>query len=205
MMVKTSCGPPTLADVGTEEGSFVVTGKDKVLSLSQARSLGKQYEQSMQDSLNDLISSRRVGLIEVRCSADSRLSAECIRRFGPGSAVRLSYWNGGDIETEKGRTFVIKTIKELRPDMVWISPECGPYSPLQRTNQRTPEQRASLECKRQQALAQYEGASQIRAAHRSGCHCVLELSERCEAWNHDWYAKLHVTCTCIMECARGAR
>ena len=163
------------SDYVAEEDAFVALGAQSKLSFSQARSLGKQYDNVM-----------------VCCSPDSRLSTECIRRFGPGSAVRLSFWNGGDIETQKGRAFVQKTIAELKPTMVWISPECGPYSPLQRTNQRNAAQKASLQDKRQHALAQYEGAASIlRAAATLGCHVVLELSERCEAWQHDWCRKLH--------------
>ena len=100
-----------------EDDAFVALGLQSKLSFSQARSLGKNYDADMQATVAELTASQSVRLVEVCCSPDSRLSAACIRRFGPGSAVRLSFWNGGDIETQKGRAFVQKTIKELKPDL----------------------------------------------------------------------------------------
>ena len=180
------------ADWVAEDDAYVASGLHSKLSFSQARNLGRHYEGAMADIVGQLSKPNRVRLVEVGCSSESRLTAECLRRFGPDSAVRLSFWNGGDIETEKGRALVKRTIEELRPDLVWVAPESGPFSPLQRTNQRTAEQRASLQQKQQQAVLQYEGAASIiRAAAAIGCHTVLELSEFCEAWNHDWYTRLH--------------
>ena len=74
---------------------------------------------------------------------------------------------------------------------MWISPECGPYSPLQHLNQRTEAQKDALQEKRRHALLQYEGASEIiQSAQKLGVHCVLEMSERCEGWKQEWCEKL---------------
>ena len=95
-------------------------------------------------------------LIGVACNEHNRLSAECERLYGKGSAMRPSWWNGGNLETQKGRHWIISTIQEVKPDLVWISPECGPYSPMQKLHQSTPGQREALEEKRQHARLQYE-------------------------------------------------
>ena len=161
------------------------------LLFSKAKVLGNEYEEVMMSTLDTLVNPKRVRLVEVCCSENSRLSRECERTFGPGTALRLSYWNGGDIETQKGREYVIKTILELEPDLVWISPECGPYSPLQRTNQRNEQQVLSLEEKRRHAVLQYEGSAEIvKASWKHGIHCMLEMSERCEGWKLPWFEQL---------------
>ena len=96
----------------------------------------------------------------------------------------MAHWNGGDIETTKGREYIKQLVREKKPQVTWISPECGPYSPMQRLNQKTEQQRKNLEDKRNHAQKQYEGALEIaRFVHDHGGVFVIELSERCEAWN----------------------
>ena len=160
-------------------------------SFSKAKELANQYEHDLLACLKDMTKHNRVRLVEVACDEQSRLSVECERLYGKGSAMRLSWWNGGNLETQKGRDWIISMIQEVKPDLVWISPECGPYSPMQRLNQRTPQQREALEEKRQHARLQYEGAAKvIRAAWKLGIHSMLEMSERCEGWSQDWCHKL---------------
>ena len=162
-------------------------GCERKISFSQARQVGRQYEEFMCQQVVDVCGSNHVRLVEVCCSETSRLSAECERVFGPGSAVRLSWWNGGDIETQKGRDYVKRVVKEVRPSLVWISLECGPFSPPQHLNQRTAAQKDALQEKRRYAPLQYEGAAEIiRSSHKLGIHCVLEMSERCEGWQQEW-------------------
>ena len=114
-----------------------------------------------------------------------------MEKFGPESAVRVSHWNGGDIETKQGRELIKRQILEKRPLLVWISPECGPYSPMQNLNQRTPQQKQALESKRDHARLQYEGAAEV-AMFAKGCGCdfVIELSERCAGWHLPWHENL---------------
>lgn len=108
----------------------------------------------------DLASKHKTLLVEVSCSPESRLSAEVRKKFGyEDAAIRCSHWNGCDLGTREGVHQTLRVIQEKRPDNVWISPECGPYSPLQAINQRTPEQVAELQEKRRIALKQYVGAS----------------------------------------------
>ena len=133
----------------------------------------------------------RLFLLEVCCSPDSILTERCKQAFGTASAERVAKWNGGDIETTEGRKLIKTMIREKQPRLVWISPECGPYSPMQRLNQRNPQQRATLEEKRSHARKQYEGACEVaKEAYKVGSVFVIELSERCEAWSQDWVKEL---------------
>ena len=73
----------------------------------------------------------------------------------------------------------------------WFSPECGPYSPMQRLNQKTPQQVQTLEEKRRHARDQYEGVLECAIeANSLGLCFLIELSERCEAWKQEWVQEL---------------
>jgi hypothetical protein len=66
---------------------------------------------------------------------------------------------------------------------VWISTDCGPYSPIQNLNMRTEDQRAQLDEKRKEVLRQYVGASCVlHYAIQKGCHVSWEWSQKCLAW-----------------------
>jgi len=140
----------------------------------------------------DLSSKHKTFLVEVSCSPESRLSAEVRKKFGyDDAAIRCSHWNGCDLGTREGVHQTLKVIQEKRPDNVWISPECGPYSPLQAINQRTPEQVAELQEKRRIALKQYVGASIVfQFCIQLGIHVSWEWSQRCQAWRLPLVQKL---------------
>ena len=89
---------------------------------------------------HELIGHGRQILVELACYPDSTLSAEVERRFGKGSALRLSEWNGANLETAESVEFALHALKRLRPMHLWIACECGPYCPLQHLNKRTEEQ-----------------------------------------------------------------
>ena len=133
---------------------------------------------------HSLTSERRTLLIEVACSPESRLSSEVQRQAGyTEAAVRCSHWNNCDLETGAGVKNVISQIDLHRPRHVWISPICGPYSPLQAINQRSPEQVQELQEKRRQALKQYVGASCVyQHCIQQGIHVTWEWAERCLGW-----------------------
>ena len=79
------------------------------------------------------------------CSTDSILTTMMHELSGhSGSAHRLSIWNGYDLTTNSGLKAVFDKIDVLRPEHVWLSPDCGPYSIMQNVNQRTPEQCEAL-------------------------------------------------------------
>lgn len=135
---------------------------------------------------------RRTYLVEVACSPDSRLSREVQRQAGyEEAAIRCSHWNGCDLGTGSGVQLVLQTITEKRPSHVWISPECGPYSPMQTVNQRTESQIADLTEKRRVALKQYIGASCIyQFCIQEGIHVTWEWSQRCQGWRLPFMQKL---------------
>ena len=106
------------------------------------------------------------------------LAHTCQQKFGVNSAERVSHWNGGDIETKEGVNLIKNIVSEKRSAVDGVSPECGPYSPMQHLNMRTPEQRESLDSKRAKARKQYAGASEIaKHVHDLGLTFIIELSE----------------------------
>ena len=173
------------------EESWVTDKPSKTISDSMARFLEQESRSLGPRAFQELIKKKTV-LLEIACSPDSRLSAEVQRITGrEASAVRCSHWNGGNLETSEGVKHCLKLIDELDPENVWISPECGPYSPMQAVNQRTPEQVAELEQKRKSALRQYVGSSCIyQYCCQKGIHVTWELAERCQAWRLPLIQKL---------------
>lgn len=97
--------------------------------------------------------------------------------------MRLSEWNGGDLETEAGVKLIKELLRRHRPANVWISCECGPFRPPQRLNRKTPEQRHSLEVKQAKARQQYLGAIEVaEEAFELHLDVHWEFSQRSEAW-----------------------
>ena len=125
-----------------------------------------------------------VHLVEIACSPESRLSAQIQREAGrEDAAVRCSFWNGCDLGTGEGVKLIMGIIQEKHPKHVHISPECGPYSPMQNLNQKTAAQKQELEQKRRAALKQYVGASCIfQFCIQMGIHVTWEWAEKCQAW-----------------------
>ena len=148
----------------------------------------------------------RLRLLEVCCDPESELSHACEKTFGPGSAQRLSHLNGGDLETTAGEEFVCSVIREKRPGLVWISPECGPYSPMQNLNQRTEQQKKQLQEKRDRAKRQYEATCRIgEFCHQEGIPFVIELSERCQGWQLPMFARLQNKVRCFSGVCKGCQ
>ena len=120
-------------------------------------------------------------LLELACSEHSVLSQEAEKQGL--KAERLSWWNGCDLTTSEGVRKAVKTIEEKRPKFLWIATECGPFSPMQNLNQRTPQQKEDLKRKQDHARRQHIGGLvAAEAAVRLGCVVVWEWSRRCRAW-----------------------
>ena len=99
------------------------------------------------------------------------------------SAARASTWNGADLATTSGLQLLLEQIRVLNPEHVWISPPDSAFSPLQRANQRNPQQVKELKHKREQAICLYHHVREVmRVCTQLGIHCTLELSEKSEAW-----------------------
>ena len=107
------------------------------------------------------------------------------------AACRSSLWCGHDLSTREGLRLVLEQINTLRPKRVWVSPPCGPYSPLQNINQRTPSQIQDLKAKRLVANRIYDSTLEIvKTCLQLGIHVAVELAEKCEAWRLPIFQKL---------------
>jgi ribosomal protein L34E len=159
----------------------------RVLSEDTAVFLAKGWEprkNPLSQGWSTLTHHGRPLLMELACFPDSVLGSEVEKRYGKGSCIRISDWNGGDLETPEGVQLTKTMVKRHRPVHLWISCECGPFSPLQRINRRNPEQIQRLDEKQAKARKQYQGAIQVADFAASlGTQVHWELSERCEAWH----------------------
>ena len=132
---------------------------------------------------DDVVRKGRPLLMEVACSENSILGQEVENRLGPQQRFRCSIWNGYDLTKQSGVEACKKLIKSERPQNVWISCDCGPFSPMQHVNQRNQQQKDNLERKRNYAIQEYLGGIQVaKFAIKQGCDVHWELSEKCEAW-----------------------
>lgn len=177
----------------TQQSQEPSTGKDwNVLPEKQARRIEQQAQTIVPSIFQDLVGGKKTLLLEVACSHDSVLTRVFQQETGyEQSAVRCSIWNNHDLSTGAGVKLIMEAIDQLDPQHVWVSPECGPYSPMQNLNQRTEQQRADLEAKRREALKQYVGASCVlHYAIQKGCHVTWEWSEKCYAWRLPMIQKL---------------
>lgn len=175
----------------TQSGTVTSEAVKTALTSREQNHIKSQVSDRFETDWCHLVNYQRLVFLEVCCSPESVLTSTCLEKLGPGSAERISYWNGGDIETKEGRKYIKKVLREKRPMVSWFSPECGPYSPMQRLNQKTPQQVQTLEEKRKHARDQYEGVLECAIeAHSLGLCFLIELSERCEAWKQEWVQKL---------------
>ena len=131
-------------------------------------------------------------LIEVACSPSSLLSQEVQQVAGyESAAIRCAHWNGCDLETKAGVSQVIRLINEHRPRHVWISTECGPYSPMQSVNQRNEAQKNDLAEKRRKVLKQYLGGCAVyQHCMQMGIHATWEWAQKSHAWRLPFMQRL---------------
>ena len=88
----------------------------------------------------------QLDLMEVCCGPESGIT-QAIRDKG-GTAERIGLQNKMDLTTPAGVERASQFCEVMRPRYMWLSPICGPTSPLQNLNQRTPEQCHKLQKKR---------------------------------------------------------
>ena len=175
------------------------------LTFKVARSIGEEYDKEMVLSVQGLGCSK-VRVLEVGDFDGVSVGDECEQLFGKGSALRLSSWNGGDIESLAGRASVIKVIDEVRPQCVWFRPSVSAFSPVQKLNQRTPEQILKLQAKQEQAKRQCEGLAEVfRATAARGITGVIEMPESSETWHQQWYIQLSKDLGLYEGCVRVAK
>ena len=154
------------------------------LSAGRASQLEHESQLLIPGLFQALVGFGRPVLMEVACDSDSVLSRVIQEEVGcEGAALRASLWNGADLSTSAGVRMVLERIGLENPSTVWLSPPCGPFSPMQHTNARTPEQSEELKRKRDQAKRIYAGAAIVfRYCVQHGIHCAWEMSEKSDAW-----------------------
>ena len=136
------------------------------------------------DMFQALVSHGRPLLFEIACSPESRMTS-CMQQMcgEPEKARRFAFWNGYDLSTNTGVRGIMSCIEKERPMHVWLSLECGPFSPMQNVNQRSEAQCEDLKRKRAACMRQYVGGLLIYTfCHQLGISCTCEWSEKCNAW-----------------------
>ena len=184
--------------------------QERTLGPLQARSL-EQAWRLVPEIFQALTGHGRVCLMECACEPDSLLSSAVQAQQKDGrAATRCSLYNGCDLSCDEGVRLIMRRIDLERPQHIWISPPCGPFSPLQRTNQRNPQQIQDLKEKRREALKIYIGATCVmHYAIQRGIHVTLELAERSDAWRlpvlNQLQAKYQLFRAVTKGCAVGLR
>ena len=133
---------------------------------------------------SDLVLDKRPLLMQICCEKESVLTRAAQQAEGRESAAaRCGLWNCHDLRMAEGVRLVLEQIEALRSGLVWLSPPCSAYSPLQRTNQRSEAQKEELRNKRQSALEVCVGCSVVwHHCIQQGIHVAWEWSEKCDAW-----------------------
>ena len=182
-------------------------GVVRKLEVAQACELEKQSWSVVPQLFQDLTKRSNVALMEVACSPSSVLTSTVQRLTGSqGSAVRCAKWNGCDLSKGVGVKLILQRIQLEEPAVLWISPPCGPYSPLQNANARTEAQKAELQAKREEAMRIYVGSCVvIHQCIQRGTHVVLELSERCQAWRLPIFQRLQAKYQLLSAVTKGCR
>ena len=179
----------------------------QVLSLGKARSLEEKAWSIVPQLFEGLVTHGRTVLLEVACSERSLLSDQIQELCqDPSAALRCSFWNGCDLSTNSGVRLILERLDLEQPAHVWLSPPCGPYSPLQNVNARTEAQRTELALKREEAMRMYVGSCVIiHACVQRGIHVTLELSERCQAWRLPIFSSLQQKYSMCSAVSKGCR
>ena len=79
-----------------------------------------------------LVQAERPVLFKIACGPDSVLTENMRGMTGrESSAKRFAFWNGYDVSTSQGVRSIIAAIEREKPEHVWLSLECGPFSRMQ--------------------------------------------------------------------------
>ena len=115
------------------------------LSLPRARALDWQASRLIPELLEALTQLKRPILYEIACGPNSILSGKMKQLTKQEeSARRFAFWNGYDVSSSQGVRAIIASLDKERPEHVWLSLECGPFSKMQQVNQHPEKQRQEL-------------------------------------------------------------
>ena len=154
----------SVQEAATEEPLSASQKLSRQLSLGQAKKIEQESYEVVPKIFESLVAHERPALMEIACSPDSYLAATVQGLCqSEKAASRCAAWNNCDLSTDKGVALILQRIQIERPRHVWLSPPCGPYSPMQNVNQRNAHQCEALKQERKEALKVYLGA--VSVAH----------------------------------------
>ena len=92
------------------------------------------------------------------------------------------------MDTACGVALACRLVKHHSPRVLWVSSDCGPFSPLQNLNRQQNQHENRLQAKRDKAQVVYQNCMQVaRYARGLGCEVVWEWAQRSTAWNLPQY------------------
>ena len=132
-------------------------------------------------------------LVEVCCGPESGIT-RIINEKG-GKAFRIGLENDMDLTTTHGFERALEFLRIVRPRWLWVSPTCGPTSPLQRLNQKTEIQRKRLKQKVRKSKKLASRVVQMCEQHVSeGGHLAWEWPRYNTGWTfphvHNFFQSL---------------
>ena len=102
----------------------------------------------VQEELDECFASiptHKCDLLEVCCGKDSGLTQVVLENGG--KAFRVGYRNDMNLVSDHGLQRAKEFARIVKPKWMWISPTCGPTSPIQNLNQKSEQQIKNLQTK----------------------------------------------------------
>ena len=124
----------------------------------------KKYQVSSCQELHQHWSKSKVQLLEIYCSDSSQLTHQC--EAAGLTAVRFGL-KQGDLSTFGGRCKLYDVLWMCRPQHIWMSPRCGPWSSWNRLNQ----------CKSLKLEAQIQSDRKGERVHLLLCDAMFRLQD----------------------------
>ena len=168
----------------SEEDSCAGHVTMRQLAVGAAQVLENQSWNTVPRMFSSLAQDKRPLFMEVNCGKEGVLSSAIRDAEGRSdAAVACTLWNPQDLGSPEGLQLVLEQVEAQRPSIVWLKPPEKPYSPMQRTNQRSEAQKQELHNQRQEALKTYVSCSVVwHYCVQQGIHVVWEFAEKSDAW-----------------------
>ena len=170
-------------NVNVRDGLDLRESVCKKLSEESALHIEETLNQACNELMNawNEIPGSTLDLLEVCCGPDSSLTNMVVEQGG--KAMRLGLHNGYDLSTQAGLQKALRVVFVHKPRWIWFSPPCGPTSPIQHLNERTPEmQERSRKRKRKSKAIATNCTVLAKEQHACGRRFGWEWPRVNEAW-----------------------
>ena len=142
----------------------------------------REHRQRIQQDLLDVVRPSTVDLLEIGAPENSSLK-RAMEHAG-GSAFSMGLWNQFDFARPAAVKKAREYVQQHRPRRVHLSPPCTPFSIIQAVNQRSAEQRASLQKKRTWGTRVMNHMIEVGLYALSlGCEISFEHPANATSWN----------------------